>query len=79
MPEFNLVDQAHNYTEKENQPSVFQGTFSVTKNDLQPQTSSNNDAKASFPKGYNTTNSPKTTQTKMIRKGTSMQLYTSLL
>lgn len=32
----------------ENQPSIFWGSFSVSQNDLQPQTSSNNDAKATL-------------------------------
>lgn len=64
-------------TEKANQPCIFQGTFSVSKNDLQSQTHSNNDTKATSPKGYNIRNYPNHTD-KMISKGTSIQLCTPI-
>lgn len=64
-------------TEKANQPCIFQGTFSVSKNDLQSQTHSNNDTKATSPKGYNIRNYSNHTD-KMISKGTSIQLCTPI-
>lgn len=64
-------------TEKANQPCIFQGTFSVSKNDLQSQTHSNNDTKATSPKGYNIRNCSNHTD-KMISKGTSIQLCTPI-
>lgn len=64
-------------TEKANQPCIFQGTFSVSKNDLQSQTHSNNDTKATSPKGYNIRHYSNHTD-KMISKGTSIQLCTPI-